>query len=176
MKLISTTEKVLELQNQLKRCIEQEMPFTDLQALKQEIQTKIFKHANLLSQKLELWIFVPCKLVNGVWIVLEDPDNKTYTVGEVVPNETNYCKLLKEYQEAKERVLFEGWKYKKDYMGFKIVYNKDFKINLDTLYCEFYIDGMHYEDFKLKGNDIKSLSNQLSNIILTPTAQKQIGI
>jgi len=100
-KLISMTEKVLELQTQLKRCIEQSMPFTDLQSLKQSIQDKIFKHANLLSQKLELWMFVPCKKVNGVWVVLEEPFND----GQ---NDNYYSSALQEYQEAKDRVLFDG--------------------------------------------------------------------
>lgn len=127
------------------------------------------KYVEFCKQSLNLGMFVPAKIIDGGWVVLEEPFND----GQ---NDQYYSSAMEEYQETKSRCLFEGWHYKKDCMGFKKVYSSDFQINLDTLECEFYIDGMHFEDFKLKGNNIESLSNQLSGILLTQTAQKQIGL
>ncbi len=59
-----------------------------------------------LKLKLELWQFIPCKLVYGVWFVLEEPD---YTKYANYANSMRYREELKEYQEAKYRVLFEGF-------------------------------------------------------------------
>lgn len=64
-------------------------------------------YANFLSQKLELWMFIPCKLVDGVWVVLEEPDptnwqNLVEFRGRIIYRD---C----EYQEAKDRVLFVGF-------------------------------------------------------------------
>jgi len=63
-----------------------------------------------LKQLLELWMFVPCKLVDGVLVVLEepepihtyglDPDDYEYNDDEVI-----------EFKIAKERCLFEGIEY-----------------------------------------------------------------
>ena len=60
---------------------------------------KIRSYANFLKQPLELWMFVPCKLVDGVWVVLE----------EKKPFQDNYF----EFQEAKKRCLFEGFEVRK---------------------------------------------------------------
>lgn len=86
-----------------------------------------FKYANFLKQPLTLGMFVPCDLHGNV---LEDIKNKTYTVGEVVPNDKDYCKLLKEYQEAKDRVLFKGFKQNiyNETGSFEIVNDKGFQI------------------------------------------------
>lgn len=72
-RLMGMTDLVIKLENQLKRCIDEGMPFTDLQALKQKIQDAIFNHANFLKQPLNIGMFVPAKLVDGVWVVLEEP-------------------------------------------------------------------------------------------------------
>lgn len=60
---------------------------------------KIRSYANFLKQPLALWMFVPCKLVDGVWVVLE----------EKKPFQDNYF----EFQQAKERCLFEGFGVRK---------------------------------------------------------------
>jgi hypothetical protein len=65
------------------------------------------KFDEFLKQPLELWQFVPCKLVDGVCIVLEEP-----VFDELLPmNEMD--EIYNEYQEAKERVLFEGFEIEK---------------------------------------------------------------
>lgn len=59
----------------------------------------IHNYANFLKQSLELWMFIPCKLVDGVWVVLEEPKFHGHNIVEV-----------EEYQKAKERCLFDGFK------------------------------------------------------------------
>lgn len=62
-------------------------------------------YSKFLKQPLELWMFVPCELVDGVWEVLEEPDcNLDIRMDE-----------LKKYRQAKERCLFvwqKGFDYK----------------------------------------------------------------
>lgn len=59
------------------------------------------------EQPLELWMFVPCKFVDGVWVVLEEP--KEYNLfKQGVCNDFLKANICKEYQQAKERCLFEG--------------------------------------------------------------------
>lgn len=60
-----------------------------------EFKEVIRKFAAFLSLKLELWMFIPCKLVDGVWVVLE----------EKKPFQDNYF----EFQQAEERCLFKGF-------------------------------------------------------------------
>lgn len=58
---------------------------------------QMIKYALFLKQKLEIWMFVPCKLVDGIWVVLE----------EKKPFQDHYY----EWEEAKERCLFKDIKY-----------------------------------------------------------------
>jgi len=149
MKLISLIEKVTELESQLKRCKSEGMSFTDLQTLKQSILTQIFLFANFLSQKLEILMFVPCKLVDGVWVVLEEPnpENKKYRmiVGEEkedILDLHSFDSDLKEYQEAKSKCLFEIESYTKNIIKstswheyrFAFTNGKYFDFEDDTIY------------------------------------------
>lgn len=103
---------------------------------------RIISYAYFLKQKLELWMFVPCKFVEGAWVVLKKPDADNYKMV------TEY--ELKEYQEAKDRVLFEG--------GF------DFKNERNFYYWRM-------------DNELGSVETMIGlEFTLTPTAQKQIGL
>ena len=66
---------------------------------------QMVKYGLFLRQKLELWMFVPCKLVDDVWIILEEP---VYTEPSNMYYNNSY---VKEYKEAKDRCLFEGVTY-----------------------------------------------------------------
>lgn len=66
---------------------------------------KVYDYANFMSQKLELWMFVPCKLVDGVWVALE----------EKKPFQDNYF----EFQEAKKRCLFEDFEMDNSFVTHK---------------------------------------------------------
>lgn len=114
----------------------------------------IRQYAKFLKQLLELCMFVPCKLVDGVWVVLEEPKEKDFW--ESMPRRNGkrawnthrdlFEIALREYQQAKEKCLFEG------YDG-SIEQLKDL-INLNL-----------------------TIENMVKyNLELTPTAQKQIGI
>lgn len=112
------------------------------------------KFDDFLKQPLELWMFVPCKLVDGVWAVLEEPDADYYMkVTE---------KDLKEYQEAKDRVLFKGFEIDYD----RIVKNNEIRIQ--------------FNDYSTYLNNSKTVISTIEHLVkhnleLTPTALKQIG-
>jgi len=70
----------------------------------------ILTYANFLKQPLELWMFIPCK--DGK--PLEEPDgfgmyddNTPYEGCDL----DDWVEDCKEYQEAKDQVLFEGFQY-----------------------------------------------------------------
>lgn len=71
----------------------------------------ILNYARFLKQPLAIYQFVPCKLVDGEWVVLEEPD-MVYNDGVfgvwngLFQNKNEY---IKEYQEALGKVLFEGF-------------------------------------------------------------------
>lgn len=122
------------------------------------------KYGLFLSQKIELWMFIPCKLVDGVWVVLEEPKEKHFYTplpernGKKVwlKNRTKFELVKKEYQKEKDRVLFEGF--------VSCITNR--------------VQSVHHENcsvhFQLLNEEtIDSISK--NNLELTPTAQKQIG-
>lgn len=97
MKLISMTDFVLE------------------KTVEKEIQKKgvtnsllrIKKYAEFLKQLLELWMLVPCELINGKWIVLKKPKISCASCDKCTCSEAYH----KEYEQAKDKVLFEGFEY-----------------------------------------------------------------
>ena len=107
-----------------------------------------------LSQILEIWMFIPCKLVNGIWVVLEPPKrwNDYLEFPESFDGNKEWYDFY-EYEEAKERCLFEGFIL--DTFGY--INHKESKISYD-----------------LKNNLIIEDIVQ-SEPILTLAAQKQIG-
>ena len=67
---------------------------------------KVWEYANFLKQPLELWMFIPCDEKGNV---LEEPESlkgfyETHSDGMI-----QEAKLRKQYYEAKDRVLFEGF-------------------------------------------------------------------
>lgn len=125
-----------------------------------------------LSLLLEIWMFVPCKLVDGVWVVFKMPHPTDY---DVTSDEAYnvYAKDLQEYMEAKDRCLFEGFEVGR-YSGskdnhFDYIDNKKVQVRLWTkdvgsdIWKNYYINLKTIEDLvKLK-------------LELTPNGQKQIG-
>ena len=144
----------------------------------------VVNYAKFLSQKLELWMFVPCKLVDGVWVVLEEPKKYEYVCSnpsnELVEDvELNYNIAVQEYQEAKERVLFEGfeiinkgkWSKTNPLCGLWLSNkNNDCK---PFSYCS---KGYPKEYYWANINSEKIEDLVKYNLELTPTAKKQIGI
>lgn len=130
---------------------------------------KCLKYAKFLKQPLEIWMFVPCKLADGVWVVLEEPYYYQNYISD--PNDDkviiikDYGKCEK-YQKAKERCLFEGFEYKKGKASHLI----EFWIEDKFLFT--YNNSTYH--FLIIGNTIENSIKY--NLKLTKTAQKQIGL
>lgn len=157
MKLINMTVYVLE---QSKRYFDGHIVLSQYEELTRS-------YANFLKQPLALWMFVPCDHEGHV---LTDPCTHN-------SNCIDFCQgsCSQEYYEAQEKCLFEGWKLKdpKKNLGFKIVWDDDFEINLDTLSCGQYVEG-GYLDGRLLGNTIGQLADTFKGIRLTETALKTL--
>ena len=133
----------------------------------------IFNHKNLLKQPLEIWQFVPCKLVDGVWRVLEEPEkyNEWLEFKERHQYGEYYKEKCEEYQQAKERCLFEG---------FWIVSSNSVKISNNYISIDFLRYVIYLTDFTkefpevVKIHTIEDLTKH--DLQLSPTALTQIGI
>lgn len=163
-KLISLTEFVNRI-DELVPAKDYEMDYdtnsSQLNAIK--------RYAKFLSQPLTLSMFVPCDDEGNV---LEEPYiQRMYHMVEHRP----YSEIEKEYNNAKEKVLFEGWtmRNKKKNMYMTIVYNDDYEINLDTLSTEWMVEGGSFSG-RLIGNTLGQVADQFKSIILSATALEQI--
>ena len=153
MKLISMTEFVLEQYEQIQES--------------NVFENNCFKYAKFLKQPLELWMFVPCKLINGVWVVLEEPKKPACdSWGNDFINE-KYRTKLEQYQEVKERVLFEGFEY--DDQTKQLNNQKGVFLFFTKRYCEIY--------FSAETQYAETIEDLVKyNLPLTKTAQKQIEL
>jgi hypothetical protein len=111
---------------------------------------KIDNYANFLKQPLELWMFIPCDLIQGKIVILNEENNH--------------------YQQAKERCLFDGFEIiKQNFSGkdYRLVRNKDTYV-------------FFYDKIKNKWeqvNDYKTIESLVFyNLTITATALKQIGL
>lgn len=98
MKLISMTDFVLEEGNPSN---------TDSQ-----FADKVMAYANFLRQRLKLWMFVPCKLVDSIWVVLEIPKGGMSEQDD---------RFHKEYQQAKNHCLFKEFEVVEMSGGLRII-------------------------------------------------------
>lgn len=121
-------------------------------------------YAEFLKQILAIWMFVPAKLVDGVWIVLEEPNINEFKSKPFC--ESGLCKAyeneVKEHQEAKDRVLFEGFRLEGKYLWHK-----------ESL---FMISDNYNESFANIKQIEWLLSNSMQEFYLTETAKQQIGL
>ena len=109
---------------------------------------KIRSYANFLKQPLALWMFVPCKLVDGVWVVLE----------EKKPFQDNYF----EYQQAKDICVFEGFEVKHHHSSKQSICTAD----------NFFHIFWNTNDFWELSKGIFTIEDLVKyNLELTPTAQ-----
>jgi len=74
---------------------------------------KIYTRALLLKDVIEKWMFVPCKLVDGVWVVLVEPRLKNYSIAN------EYLIDVKAFKQAQQKVLFEGFEVKHGLIYYK---------------------------------------------------------
>ena len=120
-------------------------------------------YSKFLKQTPQLWMFVPCKLVDGVWVVLEEPklSKDFWDKGEV-------SKEWEQYQQAKERCYFEGFEVKERNCN-----EAKFKYIENGLIAVFYYNKTT-NSFE-ENADFKTLEDLIPyNLTLTATAQKEI--
>jgi hypothetical protein len=146
-KLISMTDFVLDRNKSEEVC--------------REDFVKCSRYANFLKQPLELWMFVPCDEKGNVLEHSIEPEypynDKTCDIW------SQYDIYLKKYQQAKERVLFEGFEIKGDFLllnNYTFAVTSDLKLYIEDFGC---VEKLLYHYL---GNDIE----------LTPTAIKKIGL
>lgn len=172
-KLISMTDRVLyEMKNYNNSCYAEDEIALNL--LKENLEN----HANFLKQKLELWMFVPCKIVDSVWVVLEEPTHELVSKMPLTSEgwDGKYWRLKLEYQEAKDRVLFEGFNLKNKILnsicnGFLLIQF----LNFSNGNKEIHLTNFSIEKPKtFKAYTIEDLIKY--NLELTKTAKKQIGL
>jgi len=76
-----------------------------------EFRIKSRNHRAFLKQPLSIEMFVPCKLVDGVWVVMEEPEY--YLLWKKYGEFSQYGRAIVsesvEYSKAKERCLFDGF-------------------------------------------------------------------
>ena len=102
MKLISMTDYVLKINDNEPKA-KNFSSFTEIANYKKEGFEKIFNYAKFLKQPLTLGMFVPCDEDGNV---MEEPNHfptGNNTLEVEVQNKKN------QFQQAKERVLFEGF-------------------------------------------------------------------
>jgi hypothetical protein len=151
MKLISMTDFVIENENMVKQT-ESEMS-KDL--------FKLSQYANFLKQPLKLEVFVPC-----------DDDGNVIKL----PNACiciNLCNLCKKYEQAKEKVLFEGFEYKKELRNSGGNYTHFVTNNKIEIYVQwggFYVFGK-------TENKIENIEDLIKfDLTLTQSVIKKLGL
>lgn len=129
----------------------------------------IYDYAKFLQQLLEIWMFVPCKLVDGIWVVLEFPNRTDKQWRDGADMKDEFYETVSEYQQAKERCLFEGF----------------FNTTQSSQYNMYIENGMQSVFYKSKNSDVlKKIIGMVivedlikdTPVKLTPTAQKQFEL
>jgi hypothetical protein len=111
---------------------------------------KIVNYAKFISQKPELWMFIPCDEEGNI---LKEPKINTNRANGFDVDDF----YLEQYQKAQSKVLFKGW-----------VYNQERKMIRDIKdTCGFILPW---------DNTIEELMNRNFELKLTETALKQIGL
>jgi len=160
-KLISMTDFVLE---QMK----------NTETLKDNF-VKTAAYAKFLKKPLELWMFVALDEDGNV---LEEPKEKEIELSDGTCGYFTNIKDSEQYQQAKEKCLFEGFeitkdKYKSTEREFVYIPNTEIQVYRKLIYHTgetdtFFFD--YYEQFRTVEDIVKY------DLTLSKTAQKQIGL
>jgi hypothetical protein len=115
-----------------------------------ELYSNIYNYAKFLKQPLELRMFIPCD---------ENSDQITQRHYQYFDNDDEYNGYLNQYQQAKERCLFEGFEFQRETNNYYfLIYNSRYTFTLN----------------KKAKSTIEDLINK--DLQLTPTALKQIEL
>jgi hypothetical protein len=108
--------------------------------------SKIFNYAYFLKQPLQLWMFVPCYLRDGIWI----PYEKNTPIDSI--------DLFNEWDQAKDRCLVEGFEV-----------DSEKNVNWNGIY----IEEDSFNKIDVEGLEYYCSSTKIQ---LTQTAIKQLGL
>ena len=127
----------------------------------------IVRYKNFIKQHLTIEMFVPCKQQNEFtnFQPMKEPSKEMWNkfINSELGSFDDLYTYCFEYQQAKERCLFDGFKLDGKYLWLK-----------DSL---FMISDNYNKSFKNYGNIESLLYKYLTNNLqLTPTALKQIGL
>lgn len=160
MKLESMTDYILGVQTSMIK--KPNEPFNKTLSRRGELIESIFKYAKFLKQPLELGMFVRCT-VNGKPYGEPTQRDMNLNVNIYSDGENDYIyETSKVYQQAKERVLFEG---------IEIITNSD---GDDFISIKGTVNYPMIDDFK--DGKLKRKIESIVGVTLTKSAQKQIGI
>jgi hypothetical protein len=147
---------------------------TDFVLTNKYTETGHRNYANFLRQPLSIEMFIPCKLVDGVWVVLEEPIKRITVFNYEGGSSPDFHPIdIEEYQEVKERCLFKGFEYKKEIRNSGGNYTHFLKNNDFEIYIQwggFYVSGKNENKIETIEGLVKYKPK------LTATAQKQIGL
>lgn len=169
-KLISMTDFVLE-QGITETLDASQIMWYDAEVTKIE---RIRSYANFLKQTLTLRMFVPCDADGNV---LEEPNTKNHLHGQ---DSFVFHRLQNQHQEAKDRVLFEGFESIDTRTNGKRVcfklYGKYRTTSLDQIDSDQY--GLFFYNSRMNKARIHKIEDLLkfNKLVLTESAKKQIGI
>jgi len=158
MKLISMTDFVLELYNNT-NAIKNENGWEAVQIHRIQSFVKCANYANFLKKPLKLEMFVPCDDEGNVLKEVEKGRDKLYDSQDTSSDSQHYHQQwhmrINQYQQAKEKVLFEGFETDKSYQA---VNHK----------LRFFVYDIRESD---------TIEDYIKfNLTLTESAKKQIGI
>lgn len=131
----------------------------------------------LLVLELNISMFIPAVFKDGKWVVLEEPTEWGFDLDEpdMIPTEEEFNKRLKEWEKAREQVLFEGFKiWKVDNELTSIIHDKfiDDSPVIYVMHCKKSEGNIWYPSVGLK--TVEDLCNL--DLTLTPTATKKYMI
>lgn len=137
--------------------------------------SKVNTYASFLKQPLKLGMFVPCDEDGNV---LEEPKKENYLTESGLYQTDCHTKAIKRYQKAKEKVLFNGFEYclNEETNMIELECNDifiNYNIEEDLFFLDSWNDDVIIMNLECLSN---SLSNTVSNIELTESAIKQIGL
>lgn len=134
-KLISMTNFVENTKLEVSKVKE-----TDSKVLYASYLSDIFNYADFLKQPLTLGMFVPCDEKGNII-------NEPYNDGI---NDQYYNSAIDAYNEAKSRVLFEGFEFesKEHLEDFSILKNDKISFNYDDKYKTFEIGRFYFKNIE----------------------------
>lgn len=128
----------------------------------------IKSYTDFLKQSLEIWMFIPCKLVDDIWVALNKPKDYNKFLQLTHGNFSLWYNSCFEYQEAEVNLIFKG---------FEIVEENKYQIHLiyKTNLIVFYKTRQTF--FYNNKPQIKTLEDLTKyNIELTDQLAKKLGL